>query len=164
MKSGNRLSTFALLRLQRSMNCMVRVQTSGVRGEVHSSAAALGFVVLPFHQVLIDLAGEAAGEADQACGVLCEECCADAGFAVEAVQGGLAGETYEVAIAGLIFGENEEMVVLVVVERSAVVVVFADVEFAAEDGLESLFLHGVEEVNGSEEYAVVSHGEVRPGD
>src|SRR5260370_39023283 len=102
------------------------------------AGGALGLVVLPFHQVLIYFAGETAGEADQAFGVFCEECFADAGFAVEAVQGGLAGETYEVAVAGLVFCEDEEVVVIVVVERSAVVVVLADVEFAAEDGLESL--------------------------
>jgi hypothetical protein len=50
------------------------------------------------------------------------------------------------------------MVVLVVIERSAVVVVFSDVKFAPEDGLDSLLLHGVEEVDGAKDVAVVGHG------
>jgi hypothetical protein len=50
------------------------------------------------------------------------------------------------------------VVVLVVVEWSAVIVVLADVEFATEDGLEALLLHGVEEVYGAKDVAVVSHG------
>ena len=50
---------------------------------------ALGGVVLPFHQVLADLAGEAAGEADESFGVFGEKFLADAGLAVEAVERGL---------------------------------------------------------------------------
>jgi hypothetical protein len=49
------------------------------------------------------------------------------------------------------------MVVFVFVEGSAVVVVFADVEFAAEDGLDSLLLHGIEEVDCAKDVSVVGH-------
>ncbi len=38
------------------------------------------------------------------------------------------------------------------------VFVFADVEFAAEDWLNSLLLHGVEEVDAPEDIAMVGHG------
>ena len=38
------------------------------------------------------------------------------------------------------------------------VLVLADVEFAAEDRLDSLLLHSVEEVNRAIDVAVVSHG------
>ncbi len=77
------------------------------------AGGALGLVVLPFHQVLIDLAGETAGEADEAFGVFREEVFADARLAIEAVQRGLAGEADEVAIASFVFGEDEEVVVVV---------------------------------------------------
>ena len=40
----------------------------------------------------------------------------------------------------------------------AVVFVLAEVELAAEDGLEVLLLHGVEEVDGAVDVAVVGHG------
>ncbi len=73
------------------------------------------------------------------------------------MQRGLAGEANEVAVALFVFSEHEEVVVLVVVEGGAMVFVLADVEFAAEDGLDSLLLHGVEEVDGTEDVAVVGH-------
>ncbi len=120
------------------------------------AGGALGLVVLPCHEVLVELAGEAAGEADEAFGVAGEEVFGDAGLAVEAVEGGLGGEAHEVAIAGFIFGEHEEVVVAV--SEGAVVVGFGEVELAAEDGLDAFFLHGVEEVDGAEDVAVVGHG------
>ena len=40
----------------------------------------------------------------------------------------------------------------------AVVFVLADVELAAEDGLDALLLGGVEEVDGAVDVAVVGHG------
>ena|SRR5271170_1640541 len=74
------------------------------------------------------------------------------------MQGGLAGEADEVAVAGFVFGEDQEVVVFVVVEGGAMVVVLADVEFAAEDRLDSLLLHGIEEVDCAKDIAVVGHG------
>ena len=115
---------------------------------------------LPCHEVLRDFAGEAAGEADEAFGVLGEEVLGDARLAVEAVERGLAGEADEVAVALFVFGEDEQVVVLGSgsANSRAVVVFFADVELAAEDGLEALLLHGVEEVDGAVDVAVVGHG------
>src|SRR5271163_1667476 len=74
------------------------------------------------------------------------------------MQGGLAGETDEVAIAGFVFCEDEEMVVFVAFGRGTVVVVLADVKLAAEDGFDALLLHGVEEVDCAVDVAVVGHG------
>ncbi len=75
------------------------------------AGGALCFVVLACHEVLVELAGEAAGEADEALGVAGEEVLRDAGLAVEAVEGGLGGEADEIAVASLVFGEDEEVVV-----------------------------------------------------
>ena len=62
--------------------------------------------------MLLELAREAAGEADEAFGVFGEEVFGDAGLLIEAVQRGLAGEADEVAVAGFVFGEDEKVVVL----------------------------------------------------
>ena len=51
------------------------------------------------------------------------------------------------------------MVVLVAFAGSAVVLVFADVEFAAEDGLDAFGLGRVEEVHRAVDVAVVGHGD-----
>ncbi len=122
------------------------------------TCGAFGFVVLAGHEVLVDLASETAGEADETFDVFGEEVFGDAGLAVEAVQGGFAGEADEITVACLVFGEYEKVVVLVTFGRGAVVLVFADVELAAEDRLDSLLLHGVEEVDGTEDIAMVGHG------
>jgi hypothetical protein len=76
------------------------------------------------------------------------------------VQGGLGGEANEVAVARLTFSQDEEVVVLAVgVGVLAEVGLFlADVELAAEDGLEVLLVHGVEEVDGAVDVAVVGDG------
>jgi hypothetical protein len=74
------------------------------------------------------------------------------------MKGSFAGEANEIAIARFVFGEDYEVVVLVLIERSAVIFVFGDVKLAAEDGLDSLLLHGVEEVDGAEDVAMIGHG------
>ncbi len=120
----------------------------------------LGEVVVALHDVLRDFSSETAGEADEAFGVFGEEVLADAGFFVEAVEGGLGGEADEVAVACFVFGEDEKVVVLGVGVGvlAEVGLFFADVELAAEDGLEALLVHGVEEVDRAVDVAVVGDG------
>ena len=122
------------------------------------AGGAFRVVVLPCHQVLVDFAGETAGEADESFAVFGEELFADAWLAVEAVESRLAGEADEVAVTRFVFGEDEEMVVGVAFGSATVVFVFADVQLAAEDGLEALLVHGVEEVDRAVDVAVVGHG------
>ena len=79
-------------------------------------------LVLPFaEQCFAQLPAEAAGEADEALGVFGEVGLADAGLAVEAVEGGFRRDADEVAVALFVGGENEEMVVVVAFARGAVV-------------------------------------------
>ncbi len=108
--------------------------------------------------MLVHFASEAAGEADEAFGVFGEEVFADAWLAIEAVEGGFAGEADEVAIACFVFCEDDEMVVGVTFGSAAVILVFADIELAAKDGFEPLLVHRIEEVDGSVHVAVVGHG------
>ena len=61
---------------------------------------------------------------------------ADPRFVIVAVEGGFAGDLDEVAVAFVVFGENDEVVVGIAVWGGAfgvVVILFADVEFAADD-------------------------------
>ena len=117
-----------------------------------------GLVVFAGGELFAELAGEAAGGADEAFGVLGEPGLADARLAIEAVERGLRGDADEVAVALFVFGEDEEMVVVVALAGGAMVGVFADVELAAEDGLDALLLGGVEEVDGAVDVAMVGHG------
>ena len=88
-----------------------------------------------------------------------EEVFGDAGLAIEAVESSLRGEADQVAVAFFIFCEDEKVVVLVAVTLGAMIFRLADVEFAAEDGLDALFLGGVEEMDRAEDVAVVGHGD-----
>ena len=117
-------------------------------------------LVLSFaEQCFAQLAAEAAGEADEALGMFGEVGLADAGLAVEAVEGGLGGDADEVAVALFIGGKDEEVIVIVAFARGAVVFFLGDVEFAAEDGLDAVFFGGVEEVDGAIDVAMVGHGD-----
>jgi hypothetical protein len=61
----------------------------------------------------------------------------DSRLVVVPVEGGLGGDPYQVAVAFVVFGEDDEVVVGIAVWGGAlgvVVVLFADVEFAADDG------------------------------
>ena len=74
--------------------------------------------------MLAEFAAEAAGEADEAFGVLGEVALADAGLAVEAVEGGLGGDADQIAIALFVGGEDEEVVVVVAFAGGAMVFIF----------------------------------------
>ena len=130
---------------------------------------ALGFLIGRLRVVLVfliqekfaKLAGEAAGRADEALGVAGEEALGDARLAIEAVQRGLGGDANQVLIALFVFGEDEEVVVLVFgVGRNlgAMVLALRHVELAAENGADAALLGGVEEVDRAEDVAVVGHG------
>lgn len=71
------------------------------------------------------------------------------------MQCGFAGETNQVAVTLLVFGEDEK--VLVSAGEFAVVFGLREIQLAAQDGLDVLLLHGVEEVHSAEDVAVVSH-------
>ncbi len=116
-------------------------------------------LVVVLHQVLRKLAGEAAGEADESRGVLGKVLLRDAGLAVEAVQRGFAGDADQVAVALLVFSKHEQGVIVVALRIGAVVLLLADVELAAENGLDALLLRGLKEMHGSIDVAVVGDGD-----
>jgi hypothetical protein len=118
-----------------------------------------GFLVAACDQFFAEFSAEAAGEADKAGGVLSEIALADAGLAIEAVERRFRGNANEVAVTFFVLGEDEEVVVFVAFAGGAVVLVLADIEFAAEDGLDAFVLGGFKEVDCAVDVAVVGHGD-----
>ena len=122
------------------------------------SGGGAGGVVVVLHQALGDFALQAAGEADQASGMLGKKLLADARLVVEAVQRSLRGDLDQIAVALFVFGEHQQMVVGVAFGRGAVIVLFADVKFAADDRLDAVLVRRVDEMHRAKNIAVVGHG------
>jgi hypothetical protein len=118
---------------------------------------AFGFVAFFVEDGFVNVAAEAGGEADEAFGVLGEEVFIDAGLVVEAFEAGGGNEVDEVAIAFLVFAEEDEVVVAVGI--GAGLVVAGDVDFAADDGMDAGGFVGVVEGDCAEEVAVVGHAD-----
>ena len=115
-------------------------------------------VVIVLHQALGDFALQAAGEADQPTRVLGEKLFADARLVIKAVQRGLRRDLDQIAVAFFIFGEHQQVVVGIAFRRRAVVVFFADVKFAADDGFHVVLLCRINEVHRAKNIAMVGHG------
>jgi hypothetical protein len=86
-----------------------------------------------------------------------QELLADARLPVEAMQRGLRGDTDQVAVPFLVFRQHQQMVIVVVWRIGAVVLCLAHVEFAAQDGLDALFLSSVKKVHCSIDISVIGH-------
>ena len=82
----------------------------------------------------------------------------DAGFVVEAVEVAGGDEVDEVAVAVLVFAEQNE-VVIAVGFRANLVAFLRDVDFAADDGVDAFVFGCVVEFDGAEEVAMVGHGD-----
>ena len=115
---------------------------------------ARGFV-FPFRQAFCNLALEASGQADQSLGMLSEEPFAHARLVVEAVQRRFGDNLDQVAIAFVILGQHDEMVVGVAFGRRAMVFLLADVKLAAQDRLHPGFLGRIMECHRTEDVAVI---------
>ena len=121
-------------------------------------ATALACLVLARHQGFAQFARKAAGKADEPLGVFREVPLAHPWLAVEAVQRGFRRQPDQVAVAFLVLGQHQQVVVLVVGGIGAVVLGLAHVKLAAEDGLYALGLGRLKEMHGPVNVAVVGHG------
>ena len=126
-----------------------------------SAGRGPGSVVIIFHQALGHLALQAAGKADQAAGMFGEKLLADARLVIKAVQRSLRGDLYQIAIALFIFGEHEQVVIRVALGGGAVIILFANIEFAADDRLHARMFGRIHEMDCAKNVAVVSHGHGR---
>ena len=118
-------------------------------------------VVLAFGQPLGHFALQTRGQSDQTLRVFGEKFLADARLVVEAVQRRLGNNLNQIAIALVVFGQHDEVVVAVTFGRGAMIFLLADVELAAQDGLHTRFFSGVGESHRAENVAVIGHGDRR---
>ena len=119
-------------------------------------------VVVLFHQALGNFAFQTARESDQPLGVFRQKLLAHPRLVVEAAQRGFRRDPGQVAVAFLVFGQDQKMVIGIAVGRSAfdvVVVLLADVKLAADDRLHSGLVRGIHEMDCAEDVAVVGHGD-----
>ena len=119
---------------------------------------AAGVFVFIGDQGFVDVAAEAGGEGDDAFGVRGQQVLVDAGFVIEAVEVAGGDEVDQVAVAVLVFAEQNE-VVIAVGFRANLVALLRDVDFAADDGVDAFVFGCVVEFDGAEEVAVVGHGD-----
>ena len=119
---------------------------------------AAGVVVLVGEDGFVDVAAQAGGHGDQAFGVRGEQVLIDAGLVIEALEVAGGNQVDEVAIALLVFAEQDEVVVAIGI-GAGFVALLGDVDFAADDGMDARGLGGVVELDGAEEVAVIGHGD-----
>ena len=91
------------------------------------------------------------------------ECCAqqvlvDARLVVEAVEVAGGDQLDQVAVAFLVFAEQDEVVVAVRV-APVLMALLRDIDFAADDRVDSSRVGGVVELDRAEQVAVVGHGD-----
>src|SRR5581483_3170801 len=84
----------------------------------------------------------------------------DAGLVIEAFEVGRGDEVDQVTVALLVFAK-EDKVVIAVGLGAGFEALLGYVDLAADDGLDAGSLSGIEELDRSEEVAVVGHGDGR---
>jgi len=89
--------------------------------------------------------------------VLGEEVFIDAGLVIEAFEVGGGDQVDEVAVAFLVFAEQDEVVIAVGI--GAGFVVAGDIDFAADDRVDAGGFGGVIEGDGAEEVAMIGHAD-----
>src|SRR5262249_42689663 len=80
---------------------------------------------------------------------------------IEAMQRSLRGDLGKILVALFVLGQHQEVVVRVALGWSALgamVILFADVKFAADDWLDSGLVRRIDEVHCADEVPVVSRG------
>ena len=100
--------------------------------------------VIVVDQQLRDLPGQAPRQADKALGVLMQQRPVDPGLDVEALGKAGRDQITEVAVAGLVFAQKDQVTVLLVAPRLAVKArARGDIDLAADDGLDPRRLTGL---------------------
>ena len=127
---------------------------------LHLKRVGFGVLCPALQKQLGQIAAQACRKADQSFGVLLEQLVVDAGLVVKALGKPGADQLDEVAIAGLVFTQQNHMAVFA---RRAVLLkaVGTDIHLAADDGGDALLQAGVIEVDDPVHHAVIGHGGVR---
>ena len=118
-------------------------------------------LVLALGQPLRHFALQTRRQPDQPFAVLGQIALAHPRLVVKAVQRSLRADLGQVLVAGLILGQHNQMVVAVALRLRPMVFLLADVQFAAQNGLDPRVFGVVEEMHRAEDVAVVRHGNRR---
>lgn len=116
------------------------------------------FVITIGHEGFIDIAAEAGGEGDEAFGLLLEQVFIDAGLVIKAFEVGGGHQVDQIAVAFLVFAEQYQVVVPIGI-GARFVALLGDINFAADDGVDAFGVRFVIELDGTEEIAVIRHGD-----
>ena len=108
---------------------------------------------------LRDFAGEAGGEGDQALVVLLQQLFIHPRLVVEAFQVGFGGQLDQVLVAGLVLGQQDQVVVVFIAGVAAEVAARGDIDLAADDGLDAGLSGCLVELDDAVHHAVVGDGQ-----
>ena len=123
-----------------------------------------GLLLVALEDMLGKLAGEAAGERDEAAGMFREQLFVDSRLVIETLEVRRGDEADEVVVAHVVLREQHQMVVDVAHAGARLLFQPAaggDVDLAADDGLDARLLSRVVELDGAEHVPVVGHRERR---
>ena len=119
---------------------------------------ALGFVVAVRQQGFVDIAAQARRERDQAFGMARQQVFVDARLVIETVQIPGRDQLDQVAITGLVFAQQHQVVVAIGIVLDALPLL-RDVHFAADHRMDAVLLGLVVKLHRAEQVAVVGHSD-----
>ena len=119
------------------------------------AGGGIGVFHTAFEDSAGDLGGKAAGEDYEALVVLFEEGPVHAGLVVEALHVGLGDQLYQVAVAGLVLGQDGQVVGRLLGGGLGTAVAVGDVYLTTDDGLDAGLAGSGIEIDGAVEVAVV---------
>ena len=123
------------------------------------ACGADGIVIAPVGQDARDFGGRAAGEAYQAGAVFFQQPFVYTRSVVEAFDVGLGDQLHQVAVAGIVAGQQHQVGRAALAGVLVVPAVVGDVDLAADDGLDAGVAAGGVEVHNTIEGAVVGDGQ-----
>ncbi len=120
----------------------------------------LGVVVAVLEQGLLDIALQAGRQCDQALRVARQQVFVDARLIVKPFEVGGGNQVNQVAVAFLVFAQEDEVVVAVAVVPDFVPLL-RDIDLASEDRSDAFLLGGGVELHGAEQVAVIGQRDRR---
>ncbi|MBA7690661.1 hypothetical protein ES703_99192 [subsurface metagenome] len=119
----------------------------------------LGVLEAPAQNKLGNLTANTGAEGDKALMVLLQQFLIYSRLIVETFQVGFGGKLNQVLVSGLVFGEEDEVVVVFISSAAAGEAVRGDIDLAADNRLDADFPGCLVELNHAVHHAVVGDGQ-----
>ena len=140
-----------------AVGLQLQIKIAGIDGSVFPGQTQ-GLVHVPGQDGAGNFAGDAGRKAGQALGVAAQHILVHARLVVKAVQKTVADQLDQIVIAQLVSGQQNQVVAAARQFRGFVRMIMADVDLAAENGLDAELLAGRVEIRRAEHIAVVGDG------